>query len=594
MHGSFTQFYAKRFNQTQRIGNVSENMLRQLSIRNFAIIDDLTIEFGDGLSILSGETGAGKSIIINAVNLLLGSRASSKLIRTGSDAAELEAFFDIPPASEAAEVMEAHGYDPKEGLLIRRIIARHQRHRIYINDRLATMQLLNAITSNLASISGQHANQLLLDEEQHLLILDQFGGLTPLRLELAERYHQLTPLVKQLQKLKHSKRKLTERIELLEFQKKEIIDAALEPDEDEALEQERTLLKNAEQLYSAVHASIETLYSSQGAVVEQLGAVEKSLSKASQIDSQLVSHSENTASIVLQVEDLSSELRTYLQTVRMDEVWLNAVEERLYHIQKLKKKYGDSVQEILERLQAIQDELNRIENRDAEIADLEAEIADVAADLADQAKRLSARRRQTAQLLSSEVEKELASLKMEKTRFEAALEPLDARPDDDDWFVSDGNLITAAGADRAAFMIAPNVGEALKPLAAIVSGGELSRVVLALKAILASHEAVGTVIFDEVDAGIGGGVAEVLGLKLAALAKHHQVLCITHLPQIAKFGDSHFRIDKQVADGRTHTTIKPLYDQERIHEIARMLGGVTITSTTLDHAREMLQGKEIS
>lgn len=568
-------------------------MLRQLSIRNFAIIDDLTIEFGNGLSILSGETGAGKSIIINAVNLLLGSRASSKLIRTGSDAAELEALFDIPPSSEAAEVMEAHGYDPKEGLLIRRIIARHQRHRIYINDRLATMQLLNAITSNLASISGQHANQLLLDEEQHLLILDQFGGLTPLRLELAERYHQLTPLVKQLQKLKRSKRKLSERIELLEFQKKEIHDAALEPDEDKALEQERTLLKNAEQLYRAVHESIETLYSSQGAAIEQLGAVEKNLSKAAQIDPQLSSHSENTAAIVLQIEDLASDLRTYLQTVRMDEARLNAVEERLYHIQKLKKKYGDSVQEILERFQAIQDELNRIENRDAEIAELEAEIADVAADLADQAKRLSARRRQTAQLLSSEVEKELASLKMEKTRFEAALEPLAAKPDDDDWFVSDGSLITAAGADRAAFMIAPNVGEALKPLAAIVSGGELSRVVLALKAILASHEAVGTVIFDEVDAGIGGGVAEVLGLKLAALAKHHQVLCITHLPQIAKFGDSHFRIDKQVADGRTHTTIKPLYDQERIHEIARMLGGVTITSTTLDHAREMLQGKEL-
>jgi len=567
-------------------------MLQELSIRNFAIIDDLTIQFGDGLSILSGETGAGKSIIINAVNLLLGSRATAKLIRTGADAAELEALFYIQPSCKAAEIMRNQGFDPDEGLLIRRIIARPHnktsRHRIYINGRLATMQLLNMITCNLASISGQHANQLLLNEEQHLLILDQFGGQTHLRRQLFERYHQLTPLVKQLQGLIKSKQKLTERIDLLEFQKKEITDAAIKPEEDAVLEQERTLLKNAEKLYLAVHESIETLYGSQGAVVEQLGLVEKHLSLAVQIDPLLASSAENITNTVLQIEDVSSDLRTYLQTIRIDEQRLNDVEERLYQLGQLKKKYGGTVEDVLARLTDIEDELNRIENCDVEIATLETQIAEVFTDLSAQAQTLSEKRRKTAHKLSSEVEKELASLKMEKTRFEAAIEPLPAKDDSDAYFVTDGHLITETGMDSVAFMIAPNVGEALKPLSAIVSGGELSRVVLALKAILAATDAVGTIIFDEVDAGIGGGVAEVLGQKLAALAKHHQVVCITHLPQIAKFGDSHFRIAKHVSGGRTRTTIKPIDAEERIHEIARMLGGVTITPTTLEHAREML------
>jgi len=563
-------------------------MLQELSIRNFAIIDDLTIRFGDGLSILSGETGAGKSVIINAVNLLLGSRATSRLIRTGAEAAELEALFHIQTDGKAAEIMRDQGFDTDEGLLIRRIIARHGRHRIYINGRMATMQVLNRITRNLASISGQHANQLLLNEERHLLILDQFGGLTDRRHQLFECYHQLAPLVKQLQRHIKSKQKRIERVELLEFQKQEIRDTALRPGEDAALEQERTLLKNGERLYQAVHQSIETLYSAQGAVVEQLGEVEKQLSRVVRIDPQLAAYAENVTDAVLRIEDLSGDLRTHLQTIRIDEQRLNEIEERLYQLQKLKKKYGDTVEAILARLGAIEDELGRIENSDVEIATLKTQIAAVSTDLSTQAYNLSAKRHKTARKLSAKVEKELASLKMEKTRFEAAIEPLPARDDADACFVIDGHLITETGMDSVAFMIAPNVGEALKPLTAIVSGGELSRVVLALKAILAATDAVGTVIFDEVDAGIGGGVAEVLGQKLAALARHHQVVCITHLPQIAKFGDHHFRIAKQVANGRTRTTIEPVNAEERIREIARMLGGVTITPTAIEHAREML------
>ncbi len=250
-------------------------MLKELSIRNFAIIDDLQVSFSDGLTILSGETGAGKSIILNAVNLLLGSRASAELVRSGAETAELEAFFDIPHQSSIADLMSASGYEPAEGLLIRRLISRAGGNRVYINGRLATIQLLNTVTENLASISGQHAHQSLLKEEYHLLILDQFGGLMPLRQDMYEHFHQLLPLIDELEKLKHLRERQTEHLELLHFQKKEISDAGIIPGEDLELERERRRLKNADMLYQIVHGSIEELYGAPGSVMERIAEVKK-------------------------------------------------------------------------------------------------------------------------------------------------------------------------------------------------------------------------------------------------------------------------------------------------------------------------------
>jgi DNA repair protein RecN (Recombination protein N) len=563
-------------------------MLKELSIRNFAIIDDLQIGFSRGLTILSGETGAGKSIILNAVNLLLGSRASADLVRTGAESAELEAFFEIADSSRVAKIMSAHGYEPSEGLLIRRIISRHDTNRVYINGRLATIQLLNTITENLASISGQHAHQLLLKEEQHLFILDQYGGLTPLRETVSTCFKKMLPQLAKLKELKTIKERQMEHLELLEFQKKEITTTNPVPGEDLDLEQQRVRLKNAAELYQTVYNSIESLYSAPGSILEKLVAVEKDLVKISRLDAQLNSKTQSLQETAYQIEDLVEGLRNYLNSIQMDEKQLDAVEERLDSLNKLKRKYGGSLDAVFEKLKIIERELSGIENIEEKIAEAETDIDQLHAELKDLALTLSHKRKKTANRFAKKVIDQLATLKMSKTNFSVAVEATPADEKTDPHLTAGSHIITETGIDRATLLIAPNVGEALKPLASIASGGELSRVILALKAMLAKTDSVETVVFDEVDAGIGGSVAEVVGKKLADLSDHHQVICITHLPQIAKFGDQHFRISKRVSAGRTRTFINLLDAEDRYQEIARMLGGEKITQTTLAHAREIL------
>ena len=563
-------------------------MLKALSIRNFAIIDDLQISFSGGLTILSGETGAGKSIILNAVNLLLGSRASTDLVRTGADSAELEALFEIADSSRVAKMMHANGYEPSEGLLVRRIISRHDANRVYINGSMATIQLLNTITENLASISGQHAHQLLLKEEQHLFILDQYGELIPLRVAVGICFKKMLPQLEKLKELTALKKRQAEHIELLEFQKKEITTTNPAPGEDQDLEQQRVRLKNAAELYQTVYNSIESLYGEAGSVMEKLVAVEKDLDKISRLDPQLNPKVQSLQNTAYQIEDLIEGLRNYLNSIEIDEKQLEAVEERLDSLNKLKRKYGGSLDAVFEKLKFIDQELCSIENLTEKISETETQIDRLHAELKDLALALSHKRKKAADRFAKKVIGQLATLKMSKTDFSVSLEAIPADERTDPHLTAGSHVITETGIDRATFLIAPNVGEALKPLAAIASGGELSRVILALKALLAKTDSVETVVFDEVDAGIGGGVAEVVGKKLADLAAHHQVICITHLPQIAKFADQHFRISKRVSAGRTRTSINQLDAEERYQEIARMLGGKNITQTTLAHARELL------
>lgn len=563
-------------------------MLRKLSIRNFAIIDDLSITFEEGLTVLSGETGAGKSIIINAVNLILGRRANAQMIRTGAETAELEAFFDVPSQGHLSQQMAEYGLDASEGLIVRRVISRNNRHKNFINDRLVTMQLLNTITDNLASISGQHAHQRLLKEEAHLQIIDQFGGLLRLRSQFQKIYQEIKQNLQELEHLKTSQSRRKEQLELYAFQKKEIIDAAIEVDEDQLLEKEIMRLRHAESLFQAVKASIDTLYDSQGAVLEKLSDLKNGLEKSIRIDPALSSVGKGLADTIYQLEDITEELRTYLQTIHIDPQRLEAVEERMDLLTKLKRKYGGSIADIGAHLTSVTNKLEAVENLDENIAQINCKLADFHAQLTSSAQELSKKRQQTAKKLAVLVEKELASLKMGKTRFSVFFNTVTADADLSPYLTVEAHGVNENGQDRVVFMIAPNVGEDLKPLAAIASGGELSRIVLALKAILAETESVQTIIFDEVDAGIGGAVAEKIGKKLAALAHHHQIICITHLPQIAKYGSQHFRISKKISSGRTQTSIKAIDQKERVQEIARMLGGDTITDATLRHAEEML------
>jgi len=564
-------------------------MLQELAIRNFAIIDDLQIRFESGLTILSGETGAGKSIIIQAVNLLLGSRASARMIRTGADFAELEAIFRIGKTSRVASAMIAQGYATDDDLLIRRVISRSDRHQIYINGRPATVGILNAIVENLASISGQHAHQTLLKSDRHLDILDQYGGLNALRVQVNDAYAALTPMIDELNNLITIREGRSAHLELLAFQRDEILKSSVEPDEEKKLDLEQRRLKNAEALYSAVYNTIDTLYGMEGAAIERLTDARRYLEKAGEIDPQLDDNARKVAETAWVVEDLVETLRSYLSTVNIDDKRLEEVEARQDLLIKLKHKYGGTLEAVFDHLKKAEKELARVENISQSISEMEKKLDVRYQGLARKCRKLSKERNRVAKQLARAVEGQLASLRMEKTRFNVALSTTTAIPDTPSYLTLNDCQITPNGIDQAIFMIAPNVGESLKSLAKVASGGELSRVILAIKAILAKTDSVETVVFDEVDAGIGGGTAEVVGRKLADLSKSHQVICITHLAQIARFGDQHFRIDKEVVDGRTITVIDPIHRKKRVQEIARMLGGEKITRKTLEHAREMLE-----
>ncbi|MFQ5485509.1 MAG: DNA repair protein RecN, partial [Desulfobacterales bacterium] len=460
-------------------------MLQELSIKNFAIIDDLHIHFSDRLTILTGETGAGKSIIIDAVNLLLGSRASSGLIRTGAETAELEALFEVFTKSNIADIMKKNGFDAAEGLLIRRIISRNERHRIYINGRIATIQVLTLITENLASISGQYAHQGLLKEHQQLIILDQFGGLLPLRKKVSNAFNAIVPLIQELKDLKAKESRQSEYVELLQFQKKEILDASIAAGEDSALEQERIRLKHGETLYKAIHGSIEALYGASGAIFEKLSEIKKELERACRIDPDICPEAERISDISLRIEDTVDALRSYLKNLEVDDRRLEAVEARLDMLQKLKRKYGGSLGAVFQHFDKIEQELLSIENIAETIAEIEADLSEKHRKLADKAQRLSEKRLQTAKILSRKMEKELSTLKMPQTKFDVVIGSITADADRDPHLVLNKSCINENGIDRATFMIAPNVGESLKPLSDIASGGELSRIVLSLKAILA-------------------------------------------------------------------------------------------------------------
>ena len=567
---------------------VGWTMLKELLIKNFAIIEDLNIRFKDGLTILSGETGAGKSIIINAVNLLLGSRVSAKMIRDGYDTAELSAWFEITEGSTPAQIMAENGYNPEDGLLVRRIIAGNDRHRIYINDRLASMRMLASITADLASISGQHAHQGLLREETHLSILDRFGGLLPRVKRVSDLYDKIIPLTQSLQVLKEKKINQDETLDLLRYQVEEIAEAKIMPNEDEALEKERLRLKNAVFLHQSVMGAIESLHAADGAILEQLGEVRKGLEKALELDDGLMAEVRALSDHLFGLEDVTESLRSYLETLDTEAVRLDAVEARWDLINRLKRKYGGSLEAVFQKRKAIETELSAMADLDDDIAHREALLQDYYHQVADLVRQLSAERKRVASRFAKSVEKELASLMMAGTRFKVHFSHPPCGKQTASWLCVDGGLLSATGIDQVAFMIAPNVGESLKPLSAIASGGELSRVVLALKAILAETDAVESVIFDEVDAGIGGAVADVVGKKLRSLSKKHQLICITHLPQIARFGRHHYYIAKQITNGRTITTIRLMNQEERIKEIARMLGGETITKTALEHARALM------
>lgn len=566
-------------------------MLRDLHIKDFAIIDSLHLSFAEGLNILSGETGAGKSIIVGALNLLLGGRASAELIRTAKDEALVEAAFDIENCPETRQCLQTWGIESEEDqLVIRRVIARSGKNKIFIGDRLATMQMLSQLGSSLLDISGQYSQQLLLQTENHLDILDTYGGLLPLRSAYQENYERFNGMRRELDGLLEMEKNKAQRRELLLFHHNELEKAQLVPGEEEALLQERQILAHAEKLYEKTYGAYASLYEADNALLGNLKKAAASVEEAAGIDAQLQPHRENLNSLIISLEDVALALRSYAKKIPLDSGRRELVENRLSDLQRLKKKYGKSSAELVTYQQEIEQELDALQGSSQRIDALREELNKKARQLWKAAEELSLKRQQAALKLKKLIEQELASIGMKKTGFFTMVEKA-KRPEANDDSCSLGGL-HSRGMDTAEFYIAPNVGEEPRPLSKIASGGELSRIVLAIKKIVARHYRVGTLLFDEVDSGIGGAVAESVGEKLQEISRTHQVLCITHLPQIACFGTAHFSVRKSIQDGRTLTSVQMLDADERLDEITRMLGGRNVTEKTRAHAQEMLKSAE--
>ena len=569
-------------------------MLHALAIKNFAIIEDLRIEFGAGLSVLTGETGAGKSIIIQAVNLLLGSRASADLVRTGKDNAELEAVFDIAPDSPAARLMADQGMDIEEGLIIRRVVSAEGKSKIYVNARQTTLDFLKQVTENIAGVSSQHAHQGLLKEDQHLDILDEFAQTLDLRKDVAGLYRQIVPLKKEIADLKAGKEKAEKELALLQFQVDEIETANIQPDEDEELIQKRDQLQNAAQIFEAVNSAVHNLYDREGSVLDQISGMSARVGRFCETDEKLDALARRLDEISYELQDLVSEFRSFAAGIDLDPQSLDQVDQRLDQIAKLKRKYGGSLDSIFKQYRNMAENLTDIQGIEGRIEQLEQKQKGLVARIRQKAKALSMRRQKEGLALARLAKAELSALEMGRASFEVDFST-DPGVDPNELVTTDNEKISATGMDRVRFLLSPNPGEAPKPLAKIASGGELSRIVLALKAVLCRGQSFETLIFDEVDAGIGGATSDKVGLKLKELGRVQQVICITHLAQIARYGNHQFRITKQVAGGRTATRITPLTCQEdRVKELARMIGGSRITDATLAHARELLDTAEES
>jgi len=559
-------------------------MLSDLTIRNFAIIEQIHARFGPGLNTLTGETGAGKSILVDAINLLLGTRASSEMIRTGREEASVEAFFDLEEGRKVTLVKNL-GLKESEGLQVRRLIHHSGKSRAFLNGTPITLHMLEGLGEELIHIYGQHEHQHFLDPLRHIDILDSTGGLLDRRAQFQEVYARWAKAASELRDLTSRQKQRLERIEFLAFQSGEIARANPKPGEDEELAGERSRLVHSEKLHSIAHFGTEVLYGESGSVAERLKSTLQRLKEGAKVDSTLGPLVTSVESILFQSEDVASSLRAYREKVYFDPKRLETIESRLDELNRLKKKYGPSLADVSAYKEKIDGERKSLGSLEESISQWERTAAEELGRAAELARELSAKRKGIARDLGARLEKELSTLGMKKVRFRIEVHPNEGNE-------ADGGPrppLNEKGMDQVEFLLSPNPGEELKPLAKIASGGELSRIMLAMKRIFAEESSVKTLIFDEVDAGIGGGIAEIVGRKLKEISRQHQVFCITHLPQIACFADSHYRVAKKESGGRTFVEVKELSEEERLEEIARMLGGVRITDKTLEHAREMLK-----
>ncbi len=555
-------------------------MLAELHIENFAIIDALEISFHPGLNVLSGETGAGKSIIVGALGLLLGDRASAEMIRTSREEALVEAVFQVTGNEELVKRMAGMGLAPAAELVIRRSVSRSGRNRIHVNGHPLGLSMLASLGECLVDICSQHEHQVLLNPERHLDLLDAFAGLSEERQAFEGLYDEFQSVLARLRDLEALRRQRLEREEWLRFSIREIRDGDLQPGEEAALRNERQVLENVRKLQEWADRAHESLHGREGAVLDSLRSVLADVREIRRVDGAFGLSGDDLEGLYYGLEEAARTLRAYRDRLSVDPGRLEAIEERLEVLRRLKRKYGIDETAVLERAEELERELEGISRVEEDAEHFSREADRLRGALEERADTLSAVRRRAAGGLEKSLEEEIRSLRMDPARFEICFRT-PGNPE--------GRSIGRRGWDDVEFLLSTNVGEEAKPLHRIASGGELSRIILAMKKVLlGAGGSIGTIVFDEVDSGIGGATAEVVGERIRDVASRHQVLCITHLPQIACFAQRHYRVSKALADDRTTSRVEVLSDDERLEEVARMLGGVRITGKTRAHAREML------
>ena len=554
-------------------------MLNELSIKNFAIIDELHVCFGEGLNVISGETGAGKSIIIGAVSLLLGDRATSDMIRTQADSASVEAIFDIAGNKPLQDKIAAMGFSTGDELLVRRVISHAGKNKAFINGQMATLVNLTAVSELLINICGQHEHQVILNVENHIDILDEFGGCLPVRAQYAEIYNQYQQIRTQIEKLKDLSQSREEKADLFKFQLKEIQDINPQPAEDTALADEKKVLVNFQKLSGWATNAYDLLYGEKDSIMVKLKEVQNQVKEIKKIDSNLQISDVDMESSFITLQETVLQLRDYSKNLFFDSERLVAIDERLELLNRLKRKHGGSLESVFRRKQEIEEYLKTVFSVDEELEKLTKEEEKVQQNLRQNALKLSQIRGQAAKKLQNAVDKEIHALNMPHASFSVNFKK-DA--------VDAAEFFGPKGSDEVEFYLTANKGEESRPLNKIASGGELSRIILALKNVLSRTGSVSSIIFDEVDNGIGGAVAEIVGRKLKEVSANHQIVCITHLPQIACFGDKHMYVSKKIVKDRTVTSLEELDSEQKIEEISRMLGGVNVTQKTREHAKEMI------
>ncbi len=560
-------------------------MLCELKIENLALIDSAELSFqrqGEtALVVMTGETGAGKSIMLRAIGLLTGRRASADWIRAGEENCTVEALFEVDESCrQIRELLESGGFEGESTIIIKRVISRNGRSRLYINGSLATARFVADIGCYLITIASQHDHQLLLQPQLHLDFLDTLGDHWPKRGQVQHLFEGWQQAQQVLSGLRRQEREREQRFDFLSYQLKEIRAAAPAVGEDEELVRERMLLKNADSLIKLSRESLGLLTTT---IVDDLSQVRKMMEQLAALDPGISALTEDFSEYSYLAEDFSSRLRVYAEGLENDPFRLEMINERLDEIQTLKRKYGESIADILEFAEHAERELEQIENLDREIAQQQRRTTELLNRLMEVAALLSLERKITAQHLEDAMAAELSTLAFDRATIAVQFEDNGQRPED----------LRSNGFDRLEFFFGANPGEPLRPLAKIASGGELSRLMLAMKCLLARKDMVETVIFDEVDAGIGGEAAEAVARKIRELADHHQVICITHLPQIAARGTEHLKVEKTVVDGRTQSTVAVLSEDARVTELARMLAGSSPTRQTEAWASELLsKGRE--